>query len=175
MEGFDTIRDDEFTRELSQSSREVIYRRLTDDLIEQIQLCARNQQIYAHMEGANNAIRAKEFQNFGQRSSQDLERLKQSSQQASKKPIFHYEKRHMHFIQFNNELTDNDLEVSIAKALNRLTLINEDNMIVSQFYYHSCSSMSFEYKSFERTFVHFDILSFVFMHALLCLSLSLCR
>ena len=115
VEGFDTIRDNELTQEIAQSSRETMYRRLNDDLIEQIQLCARNQQIYAHMEGDNNATRAIEFQNLGQRSSHDLERLKLSSQNPSKKPIFHYEKRQMHLIQFNNDLTDNDLEVSMTK------------------------------------------------------------
>lgn len=111
--GFDTIREDEFTQEVAQSSREVMYRRLTEDLIRQIQLSARNQQIYAHMGGANNLARAKEFQNLEQRSNHDLERLKLSAKNGSIKPVFHYEKRQMHLIQFNNDLTDDDLEVSI--------------------------------------------------------------
>ncbi|CAF4939574.1 unnamed protein product, partial [Rotaria socialis] len=47
------IDDDDLTQDLAHADRDTIYRRLQEDLLQQIQLCARNQQIYAQMEGAN--------------------------------------------------------------------------------------------------------------------------
>lgn len=160
--GFDNIRDDELTQEVAQSSREVMYRRLTEDLIRQIQLSARNQQVYAHMGGANNLARAKEFQALEQRSNQDLERLKQAAKNGSLKPVFHYEKRQMHLVQFNNDLTDDDLEVSIhffvIRNTQHLTLIIQDKMIV--YYFYSAllhrSHPAYSCKPFERTFFSYD-------------------
>lgn len=105
------IRDDEYTDELANCDRDSIYERLKSDLLQQIQLCARNQQLYAHMEGADNAKHANEFKMLEQRSSHDLEQLKQCQQKGFKAPVFHYEKRQLYLIQSNNDLTDNDLEV----------------------------------------------------------------
>ncbi|CAF4501384.1 unnamed protein product, partial [Rotaria magnacalcarata] len=59
--GYEFIQDDELTKEIAKSDRETIYQRLQDDLLRQMQLCARNQQIYAQMEGANNSKQANEF------------------------------------------------------------------------------------------------------------------
>jgi hypothetical protein len=108
---YDMVRDDELTDEISQSNPENIYHRLQEDLLRQMQLCARNQQMYAQMEGLNNKKQANDFKMLEQRSAQDLERLKQNARHGSKAPIFHYEKRQMNIIQVNNDLTDNDLEV----------------------------------------------------------------
>ncbi|CAF5138376.1 unnamed protein product, partial [Rotaria socialis] len=79
-----------------------IYQRLQDDLLRQMQLCARNQQIYAQMEGANNSKQANEFKTLEQRCAHDLERLRKCFQHGSKAPLFHYEKRQMNIIQVNN-------------------------------------------------------------------------
>jgi len=106
------IFDNELTEEIAQSDRETIYRRLQDDLLRQMQLCARNQQIYAQMEGLNNAKQANDFKNLEQRCARDLERLKQAFQHDLKAPLFHYEKRQMNIIHVNNDLADNDLEVN---------------------------------------------------------------
>jgi hypothetical protein len=106
------IFDNELTEEIAQSDRQTIYRRLQDDLLRQMQLCARNQQIYAQMEGLNSAKQANDFKNLEQRCGRDLERLKQAFQHDLKAPLFHYEKRQMNIIQVNNDLADNDLEVN---------------------------------------------------------------
>jgi len=116
--GFEVIRDDQFTEELANCDSDTIYDRLKSDLLQQIQLCARNQQLYAHMEGAANAKNANDFKILEQRSSHDLERLKQSFQKGFKTPIFHYEKRQLQLIQSNNDLTENDLEVTIIRGIN---------------------------------------------------------
>ena len=105
------IREDDLTDELASCDRETIYQRLQEDLLRQVQLCARNQQIYAHMEGANNAKQANDFKLLEQRSVHDLERLRQGLQKGQKAPIFHYEKRQMNLIHVNNDLGDNELEV----------------------------------------------------------------
>lgn len=110
-EDYDTVHDEDLTEEVSKSSRETIYRRLQEDLLRQVLLCARNQQMYAQMEGSNSSIQAKEFKTLELRCARDLERLKQCFQNGSKPPIFHYEKRQMNIIQVNNDLTDDDFEV----------------------------------------------------------------
>jgi hypothetical protein len=76
-----------------------------------MQLCARNQQIYAQMEGTYNMKQANEYKLLEQRCARDLEKLKQCFQHGLKAPIFHYEKRQMNIIHVNNDLTDNELEV----------------------------------------------------------------
>lgn len=110
-DGFDVIQDDEFTEELAQCDRETVYSRLKADLLQQIQLCARNQQMFAHMPGEMNAQYATQFKMLEQRSSHQLEQVKQSYQKGFKAPIFHYEKRQLNLIQTNLDLTENDLEV----------------------------------------------------------------
>ncbi len=106
------VPDYELPEEFAQSDRETIYRRLQDDLLRQMQLCARNQQIYAQMDGLNNKKQANEFKILEQRCAHDLERLRQCSQRGLKVPLFHYEKRQMNIIQVNDDLTDNELEVN---------------------------------------------------------------
>lgn len=113
VEDFDTIRDDDLTEEVAQSSRDVIFKRLQDDLLHQVQLCARNQQMYAQMEGSNSSAQAKEFKQLELRCARDLERLRQSFQHGSKPPVFHYEKRQMNIIHVNNDLTDDMFEVKL--------------------------------------------------------------
>lgn len=116
--GYEVIRDDQFTEELAQCDRDTIYDRLRSDLLQQIQLCARNQQMYAQMEGATNAKYANDFKLLEQRSSHDLEQLKQSYQKGFKTPVFHYEKRQLNLIQSNHDLMENELEVTIIRGIN---------------------------------------------------------
>jgi hypothetical protein len=108
--------DDHLTAEVAQYGREALYHRLEDDLLRQIQLCARNQQLYAHMEGATNLEAANRFKILEQRCARDLQQLKNNFQQGSKVPIFHYEKRQMNIIQVNTDLSDSELEVSSTIA-----------------------------------------------------------
>jgi len=111
LNDFDVVRDDELTQQIAQSDRDTIYRRLQEDLLRQMQLCARNQQIYAQMGGETNMKLSKDFKSLELRCSHDLERLKQSNRNGFKPPVFHYEKRQMNIIQVNNDLADNDCEV----------------------------------------------------------------
>jgi len=105
------INDDDLTQDLAHSDRDTIYRRLQDDLLRQIQLCARNQQIYAEMEGGNTQKHINEYKILEQRCSNDLEKLRQCFQHGLKPPLFHYERKQMTIVQVNNDLGENDLEV----------------------------------------------------------------
>ncbi|CAF3908062.1 unnamed protein product [Rotaria sp. Silwood2] len=114
----DMIDDDDLTQDLARADRDTIYRRLQEDLLKQIQLCARNQQIYAQMEGINNAKYTNEYKVLEQRCANDLEKLRQCFQHGLKPPLFHYERRQMTIVQVNNDLGDNDLEVNILRGIN---------------------------------------------------------
>ncbi|UJR21607.1 hypothetical protein I4U23_024689 [Adineta vaga] len=114
----DLVTDDDLTQDLAHADRDTIFRRLQDDLLKQIQLCARNEQIYAKMEEANSLKHAKEYRNLEQRCAQDLEKLRQCFQHGLKPPLFHYERRQMNIIQSNNDLGENDIEVNIIRGIN---------------------------------------------------------
>jgi coiled-coil and C2 domain-containing protein 1 len=107
------INDDDLTQDLARSDRDTIYRRLQEDLLRQIQLCARNQQIYAEIEEGNHLKNANEYKILEQRCSNDLEKLRQCFQHGLKPPLFHYERKQMTIVQVNNDLGENDLEVNI--------------------------------------------------------------
>ncbi|CAF0956829.1 unnamed protein product [Rotaria sordida] len=114
----DMLDDDDLTQDLARADRDTVYRRLQDDLLRQIQLCARNQQTYAQMEGINNVKHTNEYKVLEQRCANDLEKLRQCFQHGLKPPLFHYERRQMNIIQVNNDLGDNDLEVTILRGIN---------------------------------------------------------
>ena len=117
------IKDDDLTGDLAHADRDTIYRRLQEDLLRQIQLCARNQQIYAQMEATNNNIKhTNEYKVLEQHCAHDLEKLRQCFQQGLEAPLFHYERRQMNVIQINNDLGDNDLEVSYRLVHMRILL-----------------------------------------------------
>jgi len=127
------VRDVELTDELAQSNRETIYHHLQEDLLRQMQLCARNQQMYAQMEGPNNIKQANEFKILEQRCARDLDRLKQCFQQGLKAPVFHYEKRQMNIIQVNNDLTDDEVEVKKNYYM-RNTIFYRKDKIISKYF-----------------------------------------
>jgi coiled-coil and C2 domain-containing protein 1 len=112
------INDDDLTQDLAHSDRDTIFRRLQEDLLRQIQLCARNQQIYAEMDEPNSQKHANEYKILEQRCSHDLEKLRQCFQHGLKPPLFHYERKQMTIIQTNHDLGDNDLEVTILRGIN---------------------------------------------------------
>jgi paraquat-inducible protein B len=116
-DSFEVIRDDDLTKEISQCDRDTMYRRLQSDLLAQIQLCARNQQMFAQMEGINHGQLAQQYKSLEQQSAQDLEKLRQGFQRGSKTPVFHYETRSLITIHVNNDLTDNDLEVRTVLSI----------------------------------------------------------
>lgn len=112
------INDDDLTQDLAHADRDTIYRRLQDDLLRQIQLCARNQQIYAQMEGADNSKHANEYKILEQRCAHELDKLRHGFQHGLKPPLFHYERKQMNIVQTNNDLGENDLEVNILRGIN---------------------------------------------------------
>jgi coiled-coil and C2 domain-containing protein 1 len=114
----DLINDDDLTQDLAHADRDTVYRRLQDDLLRQIQLCARNQQTYAQMEGENNIKHANEYKLLEQRCSRDLEKLRHCFQHGLKPPLFHYERKQMNIIQVNSDLGENDLEITILRGIN---------------------------------------------------------
>lgn len=113
----DMIDDDDLTQDLAHADRDTIFRRLQDDLLRQVQLCARNQQLYAQMEGMASVKQANDYKNLEQRCSNDLEKLRYCFQHGFKPPLFHYEKRQMNVVHVNNDLGDNDLEVIQSKLM----------------------------------------------------------
>ncbi|CAF1370093.1 unnamed protein product [Adineta steineri] len=114
----DMINDDDLPQDLAHADRDTIYRRLQEDLLRQIQLCARNEQIYAQMDGANSIRQANEYKQLEQRCAHDLEKLRKCFQHGLKPPLFHYERRQMNIVQTNNDLGDNDLEVIVLRGIN---------------------------------------------------------
>jgi hypothetical protein len=105
------INDDDLTQDLAHADRDTVYRRLQEDLLRQIQLCARNQQIYAQMEEINTTKQINEYKTLEQRCAHDLEKLRHCFQHGLKPPLFHYERKQMTIVQVNNDLGENDLEV----------------------------------------------------------------
>ena len=114
----DLVTDDDLTQDLANADRDTVFRRLQDDLLRQVQLCARNEQIYAQMEEPNSAKHAKEYKHLEQRCAHDLEKLRKCFQHGLKPPLFHYERRQMNIIQTNSDLGENDLEVSFENIFN---------------------------------------------------------
>ncbi|CAF0721649.1 unnamed protein product [Adineta ricciae] len=114
----DLVTDDDLTQDLANADRDTVFRRLQDDLLRQVQLCARNEQIYAQMEEPNSAKHAKEYKQLEQRCAHDLEKLRKCFQHGLKPPLFHYERRQMNIIQTNNDLGENDLEVIVIRGIN---------------------------------------------------------
>ena len=60
-----------------------------NNILQQIQLCARNQQIYAQMEGANSLKHSSEYKIREQRCASDLEKLRHGFQEDRRSQIYH--------------------------------------------------------------------------------------
>lgn len=107
----DLIADDDLTQDLANADRETIFRRLQDDLIRQIQICARNQQTYSQMDEVDSQRHALEYKQLEKQCSNDLENLRSAFQRGVKPPLFHYERKQLTIVQMNHDLGENDLEV----------------------------------------------------------------
>ena len=114
----DLINDDDLTQDLAHADRDTIYRRLQDDLLHQISLCARNQQTLERMEGNDCNRQANEYRKLEERCARDLEKLRKCFQHGLKPPLFHYERKQMTIVQVNDDLGENDLEVAIIRGIN---------------------------------------------------------
>ena len=106
------ISQNSLDEELRKCSPAELQRRLEQDLLSQIQLCARNLQLFAQMGGSENVQLAAEYKILEKRCSQDLEKLKQSARSGTTMPEFHYEKREMKVIDLNDEIPDHQAVVS---------------------------------------------------------------
>lgn len=114
----DLINDDDLTQDLAHADRDTVYRRLQEDLLQQIQLCVRNQQTLERMEEGSHNRQVDEFKSLEQRCSRDLEKLRKCFQHGLKPPLFHYERKQMNIVQVNDDLGDNDLEVTVVRGIN---------------------------------------------------------
>ena len=61
---------------------------------------------------------ANKFNQIARESIQDLESLKNAYSIGQSVPLYHYEKRSYQTIDCNSDLTDNDLEINIIRAVN---------------------------------------------------------
>jgi hypothetical protein len=95
--------------------RKTVFKRLQDDLVEQISLATANFKHFTNMGDVNNASK---FNQIARESIQDLESLKNANSIGQSVPLYHYEKRSYQTIDCNSDLTDNDLEINIIRAVN---------------------------------------------------------
>ena len=95
--------------------RKTVFKRLQDDLVEQISLATANFKHFTNMGDVNNANK---FNQIARESIQDLESLKNAYSIGQAVPLYHYEKRSYQTIDCNSDLTDNDLEINILRAVN---------------------------------------------------------
>lgn len=95
--------------------RNTIYKTLLDKLRQQIEISSDNFKHFTKMGDINNASK---FKKIAQESIQDLEALKNADRLNEPVPLYHYEKRFYETIECNSDLTDNDLEVIIVRAVN---------------------------------------------------------
>lgn len=98
-----------------QGDRKTVYKRLQDDLVEQIKIATANFKHFTSMGDINNANK---FNQIARESIQDLESLKNAYSHGQSLPLYHYEKRVYQTIDCNSDLTDNDLELEIVRAIN---------------------------------------------------------
>ena len=98
-----------------QGDRKTIYKHLQDDLLEQIKIATAN---FKHFTSMGDVSNANKFNQIARESIQDLELLKNAYSHGQSLPIYHYEKRIYQTIDCNSDLTDNDLELEVIRAIN---------------------------------------------------------
>jgi coiled-coil and C2 domain-containing protein 1 len=98
-----------------EGDRKTVYKHLQDDLMEQIKLATANFKHFTSMGDVNNASK---FNQIARESIQDLESLKNAHAHGQSLPLYHYERRSYQTIDCNSDLTDNDLELTIIRAIN---------------------------------------------------------
>lgn len=95
--------------------RNDIYRRLQDELINQIKICESNGDHFTKLGDVSSAAK---FDKMCQSSRKDLDSLKNAYEHGDPVPRFHYETRQFSLVQCCTELGDNDLELTIVRGLN---------------------------------------------------------
>lgn len=98
-----------------EGSRNDIYKHLLVKLRQQIDIATDN---FKHFSKMGDIANANKFKKIAQESIQDLEALKNADKLQEPVPLYHYEKRCYETIDCNSDLTDNDLEITIVRAIN---------------------------------------------------------
>ncbi len=98
-----------------QGDRKTVYKHLQDDLMEQIKLATAN---FKHFQAMGDVNNSNKFNQIARESIQDLESLKNAFSHGQSLPLYHYEKRSYQTIDCNSDLTDNDLELHVIRAIN---------------------------------------------------------
>lgn len=95
--------------------RKSVYKHLCDRLRQQFEIASGN---FKHFTNMGDISNANKFKKIAQESIQDLEALKNADKLNEPVPLYHYEKRCYETIDCNSDLTDNDLEIEIIRAIN---------------------------------------------------------
>ena len=98
-----------------QGDRKTVYKHLQDDLMEQIKIATAN---FKHFQAMGDVNNSNKFNQIARESIQDLESLKNAFSHGQSLPLYHYEKRSYQTIDCNSDLTDNDLELHVIRAIN---------------------------------------------------------
>lgn len=94
--------------------RTEIFKKLEQDLINQIRMSASNHQ---HFTKLGDVLNAAKFQKMEQGCRKDLEALKNAFRHHDPVPKFHYENRTFSLVQCNTDLGDNDLEMTLVRGI----------------------------------------------------------
>ncbi|XP_060077297.1 coiled-coil and C2 domain-containing protein 1-like isoform X2 [Ylistrum balloti] len=94
--------------------RNEIFKKLEQDLINQIRMSAANHQ---HFTKLGDVLNSAKFQKMEQGCRKDLEALKNAFRHHDPVPKFHYENRTFSLVQCNTDLGDNDLEMTLVRGI----------------------------------------------------------
>ncbi|ELU18816.1 hypothetical protein CAPTEDRAFT_161585 [Capitella teleta] len=95
--------------------RDEAYKKLEQDLIQQIRTCTSNADHFTKLGDVTSATR---FDKMGQNSRKDLAALKNAFKHGDPVPRFHYETRSFTLVQSCTDLGDNSLEIQIIRGIN---------------------------------------------------------
>ena len=95
--------------------RQTVYKHLIETLKQQIEIATESYKHFTNMGDISNATK---FNKIARESIQDLDALRNANKLGEPVPLYHYEKRSYETIDCNSDLTDNDLELTIIRAIN---------------------------------------------------------
>lgn len=95
--------------------RAAVFKQLEEELIEQVNVATANYKQFRDMGDVNNS---KKLYQIAEESIKDLSALRTAKAHNEQVPLYHYEKRSYQTIDCNSDLTDNDLELTIMRAVN---------------------------------------------------------
>ncbi|XP_063404578.1 coiled-coil and C2 domain-containing protein 1-like isoform X3 [Mytilus trossulus] len=94
--------------------RTEVFKKLEQDLIQQIRTCATNQQNFTKI---GDVVSSAKFEKMEKGCRKDLESLKNAFRHNDPVPKFHYENRTFSLVKCNTDLGENDLELTIVRGL----------------------------------------------------------